>query len=629
MTENFISRFFVNSFLRKLCKYGLYISFALGLALMMHFGDIARRFDNSPEKVAVAIPGPTTGLGDNYYYYTMLRHVPDHFSLSSVRASDPDGGDNRNINPLINAYPGALASGYLFFRTANSFASSPANVALITSILHTTFLAFALLLFLDVLLPENIPKSLIVLAGSVGIVFVDSFAQSVWVGHRYFDMNLLTYYSNTTRMVSPTLYWGFGLFAARYAISVIQSGKLKYVIAFTTFAAVLGVTSLATGATILATLGLYLTADLALTKRLNMKLFPGAIALVIGMAWSYWQIHLFQATPLGQEIATGGFVGFHPNYHCLLALALIPWFWKFGGEKKIFLITLVIVSAFLGFVGESFHLGDRLWLRGSAIFIWGLALYAALQSIMIVLKKGAYLFDSKWLPWGLKFTYILISLGMFLLVYRAQNPVAGSWRNFVQYDKWELIEQIAEHIPEGSIIATIDPEIAYLLPIHTSGKPLFSMLGLTSRSSESELLRYFFASRLYGTGDKALTDLAGVNKEDVYHYDLHLMGPLYTPYSSNKSDAILIMQLVLYHSYNKRFVNVLKNPERHREFVSYLERLYAESAILDYSFDYAIIDKSSANRIPSSKKWPVIYENNSYSLLKRTPSYVTLNQISK
>lgn len=583
----------------------------------MHFGDLVRHFDSSPEKVGVAISGPKTGLGDNYYYYAMVRHAPDAFTSSAIRSSDPDGGDNRTFNSLTSAYPGALGFGYLLFCAASLLMSNPASVVLATSILHTMLLAFALLLFLDELFAGSGSRSLVLIAGCAGMVFVDAFALSVWLGRPYFNTNLLTIYSNTTRIVSPTLYWVLGLLVAKGAISVIRGGGWASITAYIVLSAALGFTSLAVGATLLAALGLYLAADLVFAKRLNWTLAAGVVALGLGLAWGYWQIHLFQATPLGQEVKTGSFVGFRPNWHCLVALVLVPWFWKFGGELRSFLITLVVASVMIGFVGNSFHLGDRLWVRGAAIFAWGLALYAAIQLVTTLAEQWFQSHRLEKRPQRSRLTGAALLLGLFFLVFSAQKPDPGSWKNFVDRDVWTVVEWVDEHIPEGSVVATVDPEFSYLLPVYTSAKPLFSMFGLTSRSSESELLRYFFATRLYGKSDKALADIASVNAEDTRRYIAHVMGPVRAPYSDNRAEAVLIMELVLYHSYNKRFDEALKLPEKHREFVAYLEKLYARSASLEYSFDYAIIAKSM-DEPPSFRNWPVVFENGSYRLLKRT-----------
>jgi hypothetical protein len=253
--------------------------------------------------------------------------------------------------------------------------------------------------------------------------------------------------------------------------------------------------------------------------------------------------------------------------------------------------------------------------RGSTIFIWAFVLYAAVHSTHLLIKKYPLILGRKF--WGVGWVVVSGAIlgGTVLLVYRAQDPVPGSWRGYVSRDKWELVEHVARHIPNGAVIATIDPEVAYLLPVYTSAKPLFSMFALTARSSENELRRYFFTSRLFGVGDKALNDLIGVAKKDLDRYRSHVMGGLFAPFGGDNSDAVLVTTLVVYYAYNSRYVDVFKVPERHKEFVASMEDIYSQTTNLTYSFEYVIVNKSSVATMPSS--WPAVYENSSYRLLKR------------
>lgn len=50
----------------------------------------------------------------------------------------------------------------------------------------------------------------------------------------------------------------------------------------------------------------------------------------------------------------------------------------------------------------------------------------------------------------------------------------------------------------GSVVASADVEDAFLLPIYTGAKPLYAMYGLTSRTRDEELRRYFYTMRLFG-----------------------------------------------------------------------------------------------------------------------------------
>lgn len=554
--------------------------------------------------------GPRTDVGDNYYYFTMLRHAPERLSPTAIRPEDPDGGDHRNINAVADTYAAALYVGYGLYRMAAAITATQREAVLLTSILHTSLLAMAFVALLVTLLrPEHrggffLPFAL----AYFGLIFVDAFGNSAYFGRAYWADNLLTYYSNPTRMVNPSLFWAAGLTAVSFIVGWLREERARDFIGAVALAGLTGLFSISVGATLLLALGLAIAFDMVSNRIICRRLLAIALVTSAGLAWSYWRLWAYSLTPLGQELRHGEFLGFAPKWQFLLLLGLIPFVWRMLGKEKVFVAALVVAAMLVGMFCESFHLGSRLWLRGAAIYVWAITVFVSASLALGMLASGSAESRGR-----LLFKSGAATL-MIVFAVQAQRPVPSSWQGFVERTKWEMLDWMDTHLPKGSVVASADIEDAFLLPIYTDAKPMYAMYGLTSRTRDQELRRYFYNMRLFGQDRHILATVLSLGQEDVLEYLKHVMGPVAGPYRNEAADSIIFLELVVYYSYVRDLSNALVDPVQHQHLVNLLNRRADEASRLRYTFDFAVVE--NGREPPGFSGWAVAYRNDRYSILR-------------
>lgn len=584
---------------------------ALAVAILLHSDALLRHSHVSSEKTALLISGPRNDVGDNYYYFTILRHAPERLLPKVVRPGDPDGGDHRNINAVADAYTAALYAGYALYRTAVAFTSTSREAVLLTSILNTAVLAFCFTAFLTTLLGDELRgRWFFTLAMAyVGLVFVDAFGNSAYFGRPYWANNLLTYYSNPLRFVNPALFWAVGLAAAAFIARSIRGERAGDFLAAVALAGLTGLFSISVGATLVLALCMAIVFETLRNRTICWRLVGIAVAATVGLAWSYLQLRAYVATPLGQELRHGEFLGFKLKWHFLLFLGLIPFVWRMLGKERVFVTALVVSAMIVGMFCESFHLGSRLWLRGAVAYAWAVTVFVAMRIVL-----GKFEFSNGAGRSRLGWQAVAVAL-MVVFVYQAQKPDVGSWKGFVEREKWELLDWMDQHLPGGSVVASADIEDAFLLPIYTEAKPLYAMYGLTNRSRDDELRRYFYTMRLFGRDQELLESVLSLRQEDAIGYVKYVMGQVPAPAKGDAVDAIIFLELVVYHSYVRDFSNALVDPIQHQLLERLLRSRAEEASKLSYSFEYAIIESGHPPPLELSG-WPVVYKNGRYSVLK-------------
>jgi hypothetical protein len=584
---------------------------AVVVSVLLHSDAIIRHMHSSPEKVGVLLSGPRTDVGDNYYYFSMLKHAPERIFSGAVRQADPDGGDHRNVNAVTDSYAAALYAGHILYRVAAVLTTTSRGAVLLTSILHTAVLAFCFVALLATLLGGDFRQKrfLLLMLVYVGMVFVDSFGNSAYFGRYYWANNLLTYYSNPTRLVNPTLFWAAGLAAAAFIVRWIREERLRDCIAAVALAGLAGLFSISVGATLVLALGLSIVFEALRARRICWHLLGVMAATTAGLAWNYLQLRAYGATALGQDLRHGEFLGLVTKWHFLLLLGLIPLVWRMLGTERAFVAALVVAVTIIGMFCESFHLGSRLWVRGAVIYAWAVTVFVAARFALgwFESRSGAIKGRAWW--------KVLAMTLLAVFVIQAQRPDADAWKGFIERDKWELFEWMDAHLPDSSVVASADIEDAFLLPIYTRAKPLYSMYGVTNRTRDDELRRYFFNMRLYGRDRQLLSAALSVKQEDILEYLKHVMGEVRSPYRGAAADAIIFLELVVYHSYVRGLSHVFTDPEQHQLLETLLRSRADESSRLNYATDYAIV-QSGHSIPPSFAGWLTIYENSQYSVLK-------------
>jgi hypothetical protein len=250
-------------------------------------------------------------------------------------------------------------------------------------------------------------------------------------------------------------------------------------------------------------------------------------------------------------------------------------------------------------------------MRGAVVFAWSITVFVALS---IVLSRISFTkVDIKLKCW---WQFSVVAL-MALFVLQAQRPDVNSWKGFIERDKWELLDWIDKEAPSNSVISSIDIEDAYLLPIYTKSKPLYTMYGLTNRTLDEELRRYFFSKILFEQGQDTLEDILNLQQKDQAEYWSYVMAPQPAPYpyKGKIADAVIALNLVIYYPYISKFKDVFTDPLEHQKLENMLDSRLKEARLLNYRIDF-IIHKNT-NYLPAHfKNWPEVYKNRHYSLLK-------------
>ena len=592
---------------------------SLCVGLLLHADALVRHFHTSNDKAGVLISGPRTDVGDNYYYFTLSRHGPERISSKEVRSTDPDGGDHRNINSISNSYAAALYASHGIYRLATLITPTSRDAVLVTSILHTALLAFCFLAFVMVLLEDRWGWRLppILLINLLGLLLIDAFGNSFYFGHPYWTDNLLTYSSNPTRLVNPNLFWAVGLAASTLIVIWFQNEKLGVYLGAVLMAGLTGMFSISVGATLVLALGLT-TIFATMAKRVvPWRLLGITLAGVAGLAWAYIQLRSHAVTSLGQELRHGEFLGLVVKWQFLLLLALIPIIWRVLGKERTFIAALIVSAVLIGMFCDSFNLGSRLWVRGAVVYVWSVTVFVALQITLRWLSSAKIEVKLKW-RWQLS-SFVLLAI----FILQAQRPDVDSWKGFMERDKWELLDWIDKKLPINSIVASEDIDDAYFLPIYTHAKPLYTMYGLTNRTRDEELRRYFYNMRLFGRDQQFLSTVLNLKQEDSQKYLAHVMGerPAAYPYKSDIADAIIFLELVAYYSYGSGMSNALIDAGQHKQLEKWLRTLAKEASELNYSVDFVIVNNIN---LPLTRfsNWSSVYKNSHYSILKNN-SYTT------
>jgi hypothetical protein len=586
---------------------------ALSVGLLLHADALVRHFYTSQDKVGVLISGPRTDVGDNYAYVTLSRHALERISASEASSGDPDGGDHRNINSISNSYSMALYASHGIYLTAKFLTATSRDALLFASILHTALFAVSFLVFILVLLKVSVRgrRPPILVVTFVGLVFIDAFGNSSYSGAPYWADNLLTYSSNPTRFVNPNLFWAVGLAASTLVVRWLQFKKHSVYFGAVLLALLTGMFSISVGATLALALGLTAAFSTITNRVAPWRLLGIALASVAGVAWSYLQLRSYALSSLGQELRHGEFLGLVVKWQFLLLLGLVPIIWRVLGNERVFISATIVSAMLIGMFCDSFNLGSRLWLRGAVVYAWAATVFLALRISFDWLRTNRIGLRMKWW-WQLP----SIAL-MAVFVLRAQQLDVDSWKGFMERDKWELLDWIDKKLPINSIVASEDIDDAFFLPIYTHVKPLYAMYGLTNRSRDEELRRYFYNMRLFGRDQQLLSAILNLNQTDSQRYFAHVMSdrPAAFPYRGDIADALIFLELVAYYSFGSGVPNALSDAQQHKQLEVWLKNRDKEASILNFAVDFIIVDNAKPAQIKFSN-WLPVYRNNRYSIMK-------------
>lgn len=578
-------------------------------ALLMNAGALLNYGDTSLEKVPALISGPRTQISDNYFYFTLLRHAPERWSASPTDSLDPDGGDHRHVNSISSSYAPALYAGYFLYRISTIITHNPRDALQLTIIFHTWILAACLVVFILTLInkQKKCAPSLILILAMLSIVGIDAFGFSAYYGFPYWDRSLLLNEPNPVRLINPTLFWSVGLLAAIYVVRWLRDGRNTDLLFGAGIAFLCCVISISVGAALLGAIGLSVILNALKIRSISWMLIVIFLSGLVGLIWTYLQLIAYASTPLGMDLRHGEFDHFIFKWQFLVFLIFIPLLQRWLRAEHTFIISLLVVSVSIGVVCDSFHLGGRLWLRGGVIFVWAITLFLLLRIVFLIEPHVGRIIKY--------FAKSILIIVFFIFVVNSQNRGSDSWTGFIHKDKAELYEWIDNNIKPNSIVASEDIEDAFLIPVYTSSKSVFSSIGMTNRTLDEEMRRFFFTMNLYGSSFDVAKNIIEVEESDFTKYYNHIFSNA-SPfkYSGQKADAIIFLRNVIYIPYIKRFSNILRGQEQHNVFASTINQLEYEGRNSIFQFDYAILNRNKQRPI-NFIGWKIIHSNDNYDLL--------------
>ena len=580
-------------------------------ALLIHSGALIRYTDTSIQKVPASISGPRTELADNYFYFTLLRHAPERFSNSPIDSLDSDGGDHRLINSISTSYAPALYFGYFIYRISAFITANPREALLLTAIFHTWILAVSITVLLSTFLNKKkiYGPILIFLLATFSMIGVDAFSLSAYYGFPYWNKSLLLNEPNSIRLINPTLFWSAGLLAATYVIRWLRDRRNVDILVGAVITFVCCLFSISVGAALVGAIGLTTAINYYKSRNMPWGLLMVFMAGFIGLAWTYLQLLDYAGSPLGQVLKHGVFISWSFKWQFLIFIIFVPFIKRYLKEESVFVVSLLIVSIVIGSICDSFNLGARLWLRGGAIFVWIIALFSLICLLDVI---------EKYINAIVKYFFkLIITIGIVAYVINAQYRGPESWVGFIQKEKAELYDWMYKNIASNSIVASRDIEDAFLIPIYTSSKSLFSSFGITQRTLDQEMRRFFYAMKIYGIDQSMAEEINKIGENDLLNYYDHIFKNA-SPgrFLGEKEDAVIFWRNVIYAPYVDQFSKVLAGESRHAEFVALINKRMLEGGSEKFEFQYAILN-SEAPRPVYFYGWVIVYANRKYELLIR------------
>ena len=314
-----------------------------------------------------------------------------------------------------------------------------------------------------------------------------------------------------------------------------RATPIGFAVLFVT-AVVCGAAGLAVSACIALGCGLFVGADLLMKRRINWLVVGTSAGLAIGLAFSYWQLRQYYATDLGKVLQHGKTLDLSLNW-AMLWLAVPIAFGKIVPDNpalNILTKCLLTAAGIIGLICNSFELGNRLWLRGSAAIAF-LACAAwlltraerLLRSFPNIVANVSMFFQQR--AWSRVLTSIVVLMLLTVITATARPPQLDKARGFIDRDKLDVLNWLAAQTRPETRVASTSIEDSFLIEFYTGGAPFVPLYGLTILPRELQLHRYFSVLGLIREGDDVVERLSAVRKSTLDEYNLRLKDGFVTP----------------------------------------------------------------------------------------------------
>lgn len=591
-----------------------YLLAACLAALMMYSGLLARLvIVDVPDRIAVPLSSSRTDPSDNYVYFSLLKR-----GLMSCREpSDVQDGRVQG-NPLACSYIGGLAVANLIWRVARWLTSSSRSAVALLLILNTALLALSFLYALGEILGRTFSLgSAIVLA--FGLLFaLDNFGLSFSAKEWNLDFqSVLSLEPGFSRLINPSTFWTLGFATIALMIRQVQQPSFARLALAVAAAVICGLAGLAVSATLIGGLGLYLLVHLATTRRIAWSLAVVCAALIAGIAYSFLQVRVFYATPMGKDLQHGQFVGLHLNLAMLFLLIIVVLGKVRSNDRRVNGLAkcLLLASILIGMVCESFELGNRLWLRGSA----GIAFLVFLAWLLECNERLAagWLYRRPNMPWGELRSALSIAIIVAVLLPIAiyvRPPQLDRARGFIDRDKYDVLSWLAPRVGSHTQVASTNIEDSFLVEYYTPSAPFVPLYSLSILQTDQVLRRYFSITDLIEEGAEIFDRLHTVTKSALAQFnEASKAGPA-TAADYSVYQSLAFYHMLLYYPFTRSTKAIFQPEAPSGEFLNWLRRLRDDAGNEMGRFDYLIIRANEHLREPA--RFDVVYRNQGYIVLQ-------------
>lgn len=599
---------------RRLLDYSIA---ALLAAVMMYSGLIVRLSVDDGYRAGVPLASSRTDPSDNYAYFSLLKRGIRSCRHQTEALIEPLQG-----NQIACTYLGGLALGNVLWTVSQWLAPSKRVAVSVLLILNAAAMSLAFLWALGAILRRTFSLIIATTLAVTILYTLDNFALSFYAQTLNLDFrSTLSLEPGFARLVNPSLFWALGFTTIALLLHQMQrTTAIGFAVLFA-IAVVCGTAGLAVSACILMGFGLFVGAELLLTRRINWLVIGSSAGLAIGLTFSYWQLRQFYATDLGKALQHGQPLDLRLNWAMLWLAAPIA-FGKIVPDdpaRNLLAKCLLAAAAIIGLVCESFELGNRLWLRGSAAiaflacvaWIWSRAERLFRKSPNIVADVSLFLQQR---PWTRVLTSIIVLALLSAMTAIARPPQLDKARWFIDRDKLEVLSWLAEQTRHDTLVASTSIEDSFLIEFYTSGAPFVPLYGLTILPREVQLRRYFYILDLIREGADVVERLGSVRKSALDEYNQKLKIGFVTPPDHSTYESLAFYHMLLYYPYSRDIPGIFKADGVDPNFLKWLGEIKTASRSQVGAFDYLIL--RSDEHLKEMAPFEVAFRNAGYVIMR-------------
>ncbi|MCZ4291904.1 hypothetical protein [Hoeflea alexandrii] len=593
----------------------VYALAAMMIALIAHQNMLRRSVSSDETRVGVPIAGHSTDLNDNYLYFSLLKR-----GASACRSPADENEPDASGNPLACTYVAGLIVDHLIYEAIVLVAPNRAASLGGLMVVQTALLAFAALVALQQILHHRFGiASSLALAGL--IIFVsDAFSWSLFSGTIYTNFEYIwRFEANVVRLVSPTLFWSFGLLAIASLLALLEKPTVARYLVAGALLALTSASSIAVGANIGAGVGLAFLLVLVWQRRIHFPLLAAALALLVGLAWQQLAFYRFYHTELGAQLGHGSFIGVNINWNFLVLLIpiLIGRIGYKWGTREVLLKSILFGSMLIGLLSTSVTLGDRLWLRGATMIALVLCIALCISaaawvwSIVGRALEKRFTASTRQRVWYWQIPASIVLIVGFIGLSEMNRPYdPQKWYGFLERDRYEAISWVAAHTKSGDVVASGNIDDTTLIDFYTDATAFVGLYGMTALPFDELMKRYFHVVDLIANNRDIIEPILNATKDQIAAFYDYLYGPMKTLYDQDAFQAVGFYQLLIYQNYNAAIPDLFASGQVAPDFVERIERVRQEGADRIYSYKYLLLRKTDLLKSPED--FTPVFQNSTY-----------------